>query len=254
MKNIFLKAALVLGSAFLLSNDSKAQVSSEVRDYYNNSSILTNDTVWFWVPMGTLHVYNFNQYNIDSVSITYKTRKTNVQLMSGAHSNFCMYHNDDMGDPQSQCYTPTVTLSGNFSTDPGEFNTLIADFSPGTTTPGVSIVRYTFFDINNVNDSVDLVLVYNATPVGITEANGVNVSEPYPNPSNGSVSVNYGFVNANSGTATITDVAGNVVYVQSLSAANGIMNIETSQWAKGMYLLNITDENGVAVHRKIVVQ
>lgn len=251
-KNI-LKAALIFGSAFFISAQAKAQVSSEVRDFYN-SNVMTNDTAYFWVNLGSAHAYNFNQYNISTNPVTYKVRKVNMQLMSGAQSNFCLYHNNDAGDPQSQCYIPTVTLSGTFTTDPGEYNTLLADFNAGTTTPGVSIVRYTFFDMSNANDSVILTLVYNVTPVGIAESFGTTLGEPYPNPATSHVSVAYQFSNENGGNATVTDLSGNIIYVQALSSKEGMLQLETSSWAKGVYMISLTDENGMAARRKIVVQ
>lgn len=253
MKKNLLKAALVFGSAFLLTAQSYAQVSSEVRDYYD-SNLVTGDTIHFWVGMGTLHVYNFNQYNISSVPVTYKVRKVNLQLMNGAHSNFCIYHNDDLADPQSQCYIPSVTMSGTFTTDPGEYNTLLAEFNPGTTTPGVSIVRYTFFDNNNAADSVILTLVYNATPVGMTESFVATLGEPYPNPATDIVSAAYHFSNENGGNAVVTDLTGKAVYSQALYSRDGILQLETSAWAKGIYMISLTDENGIAARRKIVVQ
>jgi len=253
MKKNLLKAALVFGSAFLFSAQSRAQVTSEVRDFYN-SNVVTNDTINFWVNLGSAHAYNFNQYNISASQVTYKVRKTNTQMMSGAQSNFCVYHNNDAADPQSQCYIPSITLSGTFITAPGEYNTLLADFNSGTTTTGVSIVRYTFFDVSNPNDSVNIVLVYNVTPVGIAESFVTTLGEPYPNPATDNVSVAYNFTNENGGNVTVTDVAGKVISTEVLSSKEGILQLETSAWAKGVYMISLTDENGIAARRKIVVQ
>lgn len=253
MKKLLVKSAFVFAAALSFGVQANAQVTSEVRDFYN-SNVLTNDTVYFWVGLGTAHAYNFNQYNISANGVTYKVQKTNVQLMTGAQSNFCVYHNNDAGDPQSQCYIPSITLSGTFITGAGEYNTLLADFNSGTTTPGISIVRYKFFDVNNAADSVSITLVYNVTPVGIAESINTTLGEPYPNPATDNFSVAYNFSNENGGNATVTDINGNVVYTETLSAKNGVLAIETAFWAKGVYILSLTDESGIAARRKIVVQ
>jgi hypothetical protein len=115
-------------------------------------------------------------------------------------------------------------------------------------------VRYKVSDINNPSDSIDLTLIYNVTAVGIAEQGSTTVGEPYPNPSNGNVSVSFAFSNANSGTAVATDINGRVVYSEAINAPNGILNVETSGWANGVYVLTIADENGIATRRKIVVE
>ena len=60
--------------------------------------------------------------------------------------------------------------------------------------------------------------------------------------------------NGNSGTATVTDLSGKVVYTQSLQSQSGTLYIETYAWAKGAYMISLTDENGMGARRKIVVQ
>ena len=242
-----------MSTALLFGTEAKSQVTSELRDFYD-SSLVTNDTMYFWVGLGQAHAYNFNQYNISANQVTYKVRKANLQLMSGASSNFCIYHNNDAGDPQSQCYIPSIMLSGTFSTDPGEYNTLLADFSAGTTTTGISIVRYTFFDIGNANDSITITLIYNVTPVGVAESMGVNLGEPFPNPASTSVTVEYSFNKTNTGTAVVTDLNGRVIYYRAITSESDKLVIETSSWAKGVYLLSVADENGIAAKRKIVVE
>jgi hypothetical protein len=253
MKKYVLKAALVFGAAFLLSANSQAQVSSELRNFYN-ANVVTNDTFDFWVNLGGAHAYNFNQYNISANQVTYKVRKTNLQLMSGAQSNFCLYHNNDPADPQSQCYIPTVTLTGTFVTGPGEYNTLLADFNAGSTTTGISVVRYTFFDVNNANDSVSIILRYHVTPVGINESMSATLGEPYPNPVSDNVSFAYSFSNENGGSATITDISGKVIYTEAVSSKEGVLHLETSAWAKGVYVISLENENGIVARRKMVVQ
>lgn len=254
MKKFILKAIPLIGIAFLFGTTAKAQSSIEIRDAYTGT-VLTTDTVYYWVALGTSHQYDFDYYNIGSTAITYKMTKTNLQLQTGASSWFCLYHNNDPSDPQSQCYIPSVTNSGNFVTGPGEFNTLLADFSAGTTNTGTSIVRYKWYDINNPNDSAILTIVYNVTPVGIEESFvGGSMGEPYPNPASSQTSIAYEFNGETSGNAVVTDVAGKIVYNEALNSRTGILSIETSMWSDGIYFVTLMSDNAVIARRKLVVE
>lgn len=248
MKNKIFKAALVLGSAFLFQ-PALAQ-SSHFED--PNGNDVTGDTIDYWVPVSSSHQTDFNQINTDRTT-TYKVQKTNTVITSTAMTWFCVYHNANMADLQSQCYDTSTTLSSNFVTDSAEFNMLLCDFAAGTS-PGVTIVKYKFFNTIDANDTAVLWLRYNVTPVGIAETHNATLGEPYPNPATTNFAVAYSFSNDNGGNAVITDLSGKVIYSQAVSAQNGILNIETSSWAKGVYMLSLTDENGIAARRKIVVQ
>lgn len=250
MKKFILKA-IPLGIAFLFATDANAQSSIEIRDAHTDS--VADDTIYYWVALGAAHQYDFDYYNVGSTAITYKMTKTNIQLQSGASSWFCLYHNNDPSDPQSQCYIPSVTNSGNFVTDPGEFNTLLADFSAGSTTTGTSIVRYKWYDINNPADSAILTLVYNVTPVGIAESFVGSLGEPYPNPANGSVAIPYDFT-GETAELIVIDAAGRVVYTENLSDAVAVVQLNIGEWAEGMYFVSLISNDGVLARRKLVVE
>lgn len=249
MKNNIFKAALVLGSAFLFQ-PAFAQ-SSHFEDPNGNN--VTGDTIDYWVTINGSHQTDFDQINTSGSTITYKVQKTNTVITSTATTWFCVYHNADAGDLQSQCYIPNTTMSGNFITDSSSFNMLLCDFAAGSS-PGITIVKYKFFDINNTTDTCTIWLRYNVTLTGIEESHNATLGEPYPNPATNNVAVAYNFYNENGGNATITDLAGKVIYTETLSSKEGILRLETSGWAKGVYMISLVDESGIAARRKIVVQ
>ncbi len=248
MKNRFLKAVLVIGSAFLLQ---PALAQHHVEDAWGND--VTGDTMDYWVAVSGSHQIDFDHINASGNQVVYKVQKTNTVITGTASTWFCIFHNADPADLQSQCYIPTTTMSGSFTTENGEFNMLLADFAAGTST-GITIVKYKFFDENNPTDTNVIWLRYNVTPVGIAESFTTTLGEPYPNPATDNVSVAYNFTNENGGNATITDLAGKVIYTETLSSKEGILRLETSAWAKGVYMISLADENGSAARRKIVVQ
>lgn len=249
MKNKIFKAVLVLGTAFLVQ-PAFAQ-TSHFED--SNGNNVTGDTIDFWVPVNGSHQIEYNQINTSGTTITYKVQKTNTVITSTATTWFCVYHNADLADLQSQCYQPATLVSAAFVTDSGAFNMLLCEFAAGSS-PGITIVRYKFFNTSNPNDTTVMWLRYNVTPVGIAETQNATLGEPYPNPATTNVAVTYSFTGSTKGNAVITDLAGNVVYTQQVPAQSGILNIETSAWAKGVYMLSLVNENGIAARRKIVVQ
>lgn len=249
MKKFLFQAALA--AAMLTGLAGNAQVSSEIRDFYQNN-VVTNDTCTFWVAVNDAHQYLFNQYNISSSQYTYKVHKSNVTMVSGSSSTFCLYHNNNAGDPQSQCYGTSITLSGTFVTNPGEFNTLFADFNSGPNT-GTSMVTYTFINMGNTSDTVCITCVYHVTPLGMTESAGVSLGEPYPNPSDGVVTipVEIGSQNAN---LLVTDALGKVTYTSVVVSGNSEIKLETYEWAKGMYTISLCNDHGILTRRKLIVQ
>lgn len=249
MKNLILKA-IPFGVAFLFSANVTAQVSSEIRDY-NFGNVLTNDTCTFWVAVNDAHQYLFNQYNISTSQWTYRVRKTNVALVSGAGTTFCIYHNNDAGDPQSQCYGTSVTLSGNFVTDPGEYNTLFADFYAGPNT-GTSMVTYTFFNLSNVSDSASITCIYHVTPLGISENVIDALGQPYPDPANGIFRIPVATSDRNA-VLIITNTAGQEVG-ERISCDAAVITVDATAWAEGMYFIAMISESGEVIARTKVVR
>lgn len=251
MKNIFLKA-IPFGIAFLFGLNSQAQVTSEVRDYWDSTNV-TNDTMYFWVGQGESHAWNFNQTNMGSSQVSYRFKKIYLQMQTGASALFCVYHNDDINDPQSQCYGPTVYFSANFITDPGEHNTLMADFNSGTTTPGISIVQYHIWDVSNPSDSVNITLVYNVTPVGMAESFGDDaLGEPYPNPVNAqfSLPVNSSLTNS---WICITNISGQQVG-ENIMINSSLITIDAATWSEGIYFVVLYSEDGEVIGRRKLVK
>jgi hypothetical protein len=248
MKKNIIKAALVLSSAFLVQ---PAFAQHHFED--PNGNDVTGDTIDYWVAVNGSHQTDFDHINATGNQVTYKVQKTNTVITATASTWFCVYHNADPGNNQSQCYIPSTTMSGSFVTDPADFNMLLCDFAAGSS-PGITIVRYNFFDEFNTTDTAVLWLRYNVTPTGIAESHNATLSAPYPNPATDNFTVAYTFTDDNGGSVTVTDLTGKVIYTQNCPAQSGTLNIETSSWAKGVYMLSLTDENGIAARRKIVVQ
>jgi hypothetical protein len=94
----------------------------------------------------------------------------------------------------------------------------------------------------------------NFSAAGINENNanfGLNV---YPNPAANETNVTITAENA-SVVVVLTDVSGKAVYSNNLGTVNGMknLNINTANFANGIYMVNVTS-NGTVTTQKLVVR
>jgi hypothetical protein len=88
-------------------------------------------------------------------------------------------------------------------------------------------------------------------PLGVNEAIIDNSLSVYPNPANEILNVSF---KANNGAeVSLTDIVGNRVYSTSAFSGENKINVNTSSLSSGMYILNITTENGT-VARKVTIK
>ena len=151
--------------------------------------------------------------------------------------------------------------------------TVLAPIDISTTTSNNTIasnatgVTYQWLDCSNNNDSIigetgqnftatingDYAVVVtvgncsetsacvNIATVGINELNNGNTVSVYPNPTTGSVSLNFGEA-LNAGSVIITDITGKQVYVlENLNTQ--ILNIDVNHFSNGVYFVEIQNNN-----------
>jgi len=86
--------------------------------------------------------------------------------------------------------------------------------------------------------------------VGINE-NSNALASIYPNPSKGSITVNFG--KAQGGTkVVVTDMIGNVVYQSSVYAGTSKLNIDLTTMPKGMYMVTVSNNTAKSVQKMII--
>ncbi len=91
-----------------------------------------------------------------------------------------------------------------------------------------------------------------ALPTGIsTDAAVDGTLKAYPNPAKETLNVS--FESTTGATVSMTDIFGNTVYTTAANAGENNIKMNTSNFAKGMYILNVTTDNGKA-SRKVSIQ
>ena len=156
------------------------------------------------------------------------------------------------------CYGPMTYVSPFPQTIPAGvvYDQFYGDYNPQTV-PGKSTITYVFFDMNNVEDSVAVTVVFNASPVTIVDnpAASVSVSAAYPNPAINYVYVDYNFpVSVGRASVVISNILGARVKEVVLDNHSGKVQIPVSDMVNGIYFYSIVAGEQMVLTRKFIVK
>jgi hypothetical protein len=182
----------------------------------------------------------------DSKSVHCK--RTNVNVGAGTSNYFCW----------TQCYGPNTDQSPVATDlDAGATSELFGGYYNANGFVGYSIVRYTFFDANNPNDSTSFEVTYSTDPNGVEDvftSGETGMSAAYPNPANTSTSVAYNLLpGTNDATIEMFDVLGSKVRKIELTEDNGEMKVQLSTIPSGLYFFNLVVDGKTLETRKLMV-
>lgn len=135
-------------------------------------------------------------------------------------------------------YTLSGTPAGGTFSGPGVSGN---QFSPGTAGAGTQQVLYSYTDASGCTDNDTLFIVVSQC-VGITDHNSADGIDAYPNPFGDQLIVN---LTAQVNDVVITNSIGAVVYNEELNS--GRSEINTSQFATGVYFMTVSNAKGTAV-------
>ena len=121
---------------------------------------------------------------------------------------------------------------------------------------GQSTVSFVFFDDNNPNDSVMVVILFNGLYTDVDEniAGNFNISEPYPNPASNNVSFNYNYEGIRDAQLSIYTIVGSLVKEIKLTNNSGSLKINTSDLEEGFYFYKLTSENQEIESGKFIIK
>jgi hypothetical protein len=97
----------------------------------------------------------------------------------------------------------------------------------------------------------------NYTPSGINEVSGdISNLRVYPNPNNGAFTIKVNVLTAGNVNIKLTDVLGRVVYENTVAASQSAelkADINVAPLTKGIYTLEVTNDQGVSATKKVVI-
>jgi PKD repeat protein len=167
-------------------------------------------------------------------------KKEELDILPGTYNSFCW---------AGFCYPPFVfvapdilTLGPGVTTSGDDF---YSEYSPEGE-EGTSIIRYTFFDSEDVNDSVSVIVHYITTTVGtgrlpLTEHSFI--SKPFPNPASSVVSFDVGLdTRITTARIVIMNLLGSVIVDHPVNLQESRISIPLNQLGEGMYFYSLIVE------------
>lgn len=189
--------------------------------------------------------------NNSGSSLSVKCIRTNVDVVSGSENTLCW---------GGEC-AETGTGSTYTSNDPTVINAgaTVTEFSgdyKANGNEGISIIRYRFFDMNAVSDSICFYAKFDASAIGIKETvNNVEVSDAYPNPANSYTYIAYkSLSDNNSAKIIVSNLLGQTVISIPVTDKAGKIKIETARLENGIYFYSFSVKDRVIYTKKLVVR
>jgi hypothetical protein len=249
MKKILLSAFILCGMA------TNAQSTLVIKNAANANTIAPNSIIEMATTANTNHQITFDIMNVSGSSQTYKAVRYDLTLNSGAVAYYCF---------AGTCYGPStiispdqLTLSAGQSASQlsGNYNMLVADLDEGPNV-GLSVIKYTFFNIANSADSVQLTVRYNGGPTSIKE-NIINLQQVNlsPNPASQLSVLKIKSADNSNAKISIYNSLGALVMTEAVDINKGEnkINLQLSSLNNGIYFVNIENETG-KITKKLIIK
>ncbi len=242
MKKITLFLSLFLLLAVFYSNAQSLSLTQHGNPVPNGAVLDVLGSV------DTILIVDAKVHNNSASAVEVKVKKEEIYMVPGSMNTFCFAGN---------CYGGSTTVSvGSVNLPAGGNDTsFTGDYYPLNNT-GISIIRYTFFNVANLNDTISITVRFNGT-IGIEKAPGnvPELSAAYPNPATDQVTFNYSNTE-DYGTIVlmIRDFAGRTIKEGVLPAGQGIVEFDLSSVESGVYFYSLIRNQQALLTRKLVVK
>jgi hypothetical protein len=193
-----------------------------------------------------------NVKNISNNLLRVLCKKTEIKLCDSTETNMCWaggcYPGSTYVSPKSQPIDAGVTNR--------EFSGHYLQIASHPFIPGESIVRWTFYDMSDSNDSVSVTIKYTIRSTGFEEANARRgwLSNIYPNPASGDAAFTYSMPAGLHGTIVIRDILGTSVKTAILPSSTGKVTISVLDLNDGIYFCTLLTNGKVNLTKKLVVK
>lgn len=214
----------------------------------NNDGIFLNDSsIFMQGDTGSLLVIHMYITNNAATDLEVKVRKRYISVIPDSEPTICWAGGcTDVGTFVSDPQTLTAGLTDSTS--------FTADYdSKGHS--GTSVVVYTFFNTNNVYDTVCFIAHFTCNLTGIEDnANNGTISLAYPNPSNKATYINYTLSETDyNAKVVVSDMIGNEIKEIPVAEKEGKVRIDTYDMAEGIYFYSFILNNKIYYTKKLVV-
>jgi hypothetical protein len=186
--------------------------------------------------------------NISLEQKVVKVRRTVLMSIDSTSNYFCF---------GPSCYTAIVSVSSNPRTINGNSTvdtTFSSHFKPNGQS-GVSEIQYTFFDVNDPQDSVNVVVRYEIAPVGISKISTIASLNAFPNPADDKVTLSFTRSSLNeNATIELYNMLGAKVYSQKVDGMDGTISISTENLKAGLYFYSLNEGGKISRPGRLTIK
>jgi len=233
-------SVLAIISSGILAQSLELKVGDEV---VSNDTVYTNGTV-----ADDLLELHLKVVNLTDKEIEVKVKKNEISVMEGTINTFCW---------GGSCFMPTTIispLSTKIRANGTDFNSFAGDFNPEGV-EGTSIINYTFFKVQNEDDSVMVTAFYLVGTDGIDNISQANKQvNIYPNPLVDNVNVEFETLPEKSYSIKLLNFNGQLIEELVNYSKAKTHNFNLTDLPSSYVILEITYSNGFSIRRKMLVR
>ncbi len=189
--------------------------------------------------------------NLTDVGVNIKVARNEIIMMDSTDSDFCW---------AGQCYPSWVDTSGNFQYVPAGGSSAEADFVAHYhihNAVGVSLIEYTFYNNDNPDENVKIVVKFDTDPTTINEniLKNIWLSDVYPNPATNFVTIDYRLPQeVLSANVKVVNILGSIVKEQNVDIRNNNMRMDITDINSGIYFYSLFVNGEVYSTKKLIVR
>ncbi len=186
--------------------------------------------------------------NISSSTAVIKCRKIDVDLLPNTTNTFCW----------GLCYANFIYLSPlTVTLAPGDTTNEFSGHYMPDNHEGYTTMGYSFFDINNPNDSTYFYVEYLGTPnVGIEDREDMKtyVSNAYPNPASSIVSFDYNLPRGTrNAMINVHNLLGAKVKEMNIAGSHGKISVDVNDLKDGIYFYSVNLDNQIVETKRLII-
>lgn len=231
-----MKKLLLLLIVALFSNYAFSQIGLVDEDGNN----VENTVFDVYASSDEFHLeHDFKIQNLSTLSHTYNLKRYELEYIEGSQEYYCW----------TLCLSPVNAGTDYLSVFPGDTYTLGAGLDGQYSTPafhfkpqgfvGTATYRYVVYDVDNVNDSIYIDMVYHIGTVGVNEYENDALSSVYPNPANNEINITMNTA-IEDARFEIYSMVGTKVVNNQFAISGGKVSIDVSDLPNGVYMLTET--------------
>lgn len=207
----------------------------------NNSTLVMNGTPDVAELVTHLWVKNNGGHTVNV-----KAKKVELSLLANTNVTFCWAGN---------CFPPNVYESiGTTSIDAGAVATEFSGHYSPSLQKGQTKVQWTFWDVDDLANTVSVNVDYNTYPVGKEEITNAKLTAAYPNPASSNVSINYSLPAGNEGRIVVRNILGVEVRTESVQGGSGKFTFSVTELNDGIYFYSLVLNGQSTSTGKLVVK